>query len=173
MLDFLGNILDYINPFSENFILKGVLDFLGQMLSYINPLDENFFGYKLIELLGDLLKALFVPSESRITALTNTVSSKFDFVDSIKSAINSLKDIMNGLGNSPSVTFSIGSTKYTPAFEFNFNMSWFAPFKPWSDLIITGFVYASFLWRTFIKLPSTLSGAGGEIEIIEKRGREL
>ena len=143
------------------------------MLSYLNPFDENFFGYKLLELLGDLLKSLFVPSENRITALVDTVKSKFNFIDSIKIGVNSLKDIINGIGTVPSITFSFNATKYTPAFEFNFNLSWFAQFKPYTDLIITGFVYAGFLWRTFIKLPSTLSGAGGEIEIIEKRGRDL
>lgn len=139
----------------------------------MNPFDNNFFGYKLIELLGDLLEFLFVPSEERLTAISNTVKSKFDFIDSIKIAVNSLKDIINGLGNAPSITFSFNATKYTPEFDFNFSLSWFEPFKPYSDLIITGFVYAGFLWRTFIKLPSTLSGAGGTIELIEKRGHDL
>lgn len=42
VLEFLGNILDYINPFSDDFILKGVLDFLGSIINYINPFSENF-----------------------------------------------------------------------------------------------------------------------------------
>lgn len=64
-------MLSYINPFSENFILKKVISFLGDILSYLNPFSENFFAYKLIELLGNLLEWLFVPSD-------NYFNSKFD-----------------------------------------------------------------------------------------------
>lgn len=47
----------------DNFILTGVIDVLGNILSYINPFSENFFAYKLLELLGNLLYSLFIPSE--------------------------------------------------------------------------------------------------------------
>ena len=56
--------MDYINPLSDNFILKTVINFLIQITSYINPFHENFFVYKLIDLLGNLLKSLFVPSDN-------------------------------------------------------------------------------------------------------------
>ena len=61
--NFFATILDYLNPFSENFILSDIIDFLGKLLSYINPFSENFFGIKLIELLKNLLLNLFVPEE--------------------------------------------------------------------------------------------------------------
>ena len=38
-------------------------DNLYNILDYLNPFSENFFGYKLIELLGNLLKMLFVGKE--------------------------------------------------------------------------------------------------------------
>ena len=40
--DILGNIFSFLNPFSDNFILSGVLDFLGNMLNYINPFSDDF-----------------------------------------------------------------------------------------------------------------------------------
>lgn len=42
---------------------RGIFERIGELLSYINPFSENFFAYKIIELLVDALKGLFVPSE--------------------------------------------------------------------------------------------------------------
>ena len=127
--------------------------------------------------MGELLKSLFVPSEERITSLTSTVSSKFDFVDSIKNAIDSLVDIVNNVGNAPKLNIQLGSTKYTEESTVAIDFSWYEPFKSYGDLVITGFCYASFLWRLFIKLPGIISGTAGNVEIdgnhvnlISKRG---
>ena len=120
---------------------------------------------------------MFVPSEERITALTNTVSSKFDFIDSIKISIDSLIGVVNNVGNAPKLNIQLGSTKYTESTAAVIDFSWYAPFKSYGDLIITGFVYAGFLWRLFIKLPGIISGSAGNIEVtdghislISKRG---
>lgn len=42
---------------------KSILGKIGDILSYINPFSENFFGKKLIDLLIEGLKSLFVPSD--------------------------------------------------------------------------------------------------------------
>lgn len=42
---------------------KSIFEKIGDILSYINPFSENFFGKKLIELLLNGLKSLFVPSD--------------------------------------------------------------------------------------------------------------
>lgn len=157
------SLLRFINPFDEDFILKGVLDFLGNILSYLNPFDENFFGYKIIELLGDLLKSLFIPSEERLNAFPNIINAKFAFIDSIKYAVNSIVDILDGLGNPPTLTIPVGATKYTEKGEIEIiNLDWYAPYKPYGDLIITGFVYAFFVWRLFVvTIPALINGSSG------------
>ena len=116
-------------------------------------------------MLGELLKTLFIPSEERITAIQNVVSSKFNFIETIKVSINSLNDIINNVGNAPKLTLNIGDTKYTD--EQNvvvLDLSWYQPFKPYGDLILTGFIYAFFIWRLFIHLPNIIHGLGGVIE---------
>ena len=120
---------------------------------------------------------MFVPSEERIKSLTDIVSSKFDFVDSIKIAIDSLIDIVNNVGNSPKLNIQLGATKYTNETIITIDFSWYSPFKNYGDLVITGFVYAMYLWRLFIKLPAIISGNAGNIEVadghinlISKRG---
>jgi hypothetical protein len=157
--EFLGNILSFLNPFDENFILTPIFEVLGELLSYINPFSENFFVYKLIDLLGDLLELLFVPSEERLQAIPNTIKSKFAFIDSIITSINSLKDIINNLGNAPAITLNLGATKYTSAMNIKvIDMSFYAPFKNYGDLIITGFFYVFYLWRLFVNISNILNG---------------
>ena len=83
-------------------------DFLGNILSYINPFSENFFAYKLLELLGNLLRGLFVPEsgffENQFNTMFNTIKSKlpiaaltdiFDTVDDYSSVGASAVDFPN------------------------------------------------------------------------------
>lgn len=142
-----------------------MLDGILGILDYLNPFSENFFAYKLLELLGDLLKSLFVPSEDRITAIQNTVSSKFDFVESIKISINSLADMLSNIGNAPKLTINVSETKYTKAQKVTIlDLSFYAPFKPYGDLVLTGFIYIFFLWRLFISIPNIIHGLGGVVQ---------
>lgn len=176
--NFITNVLSWLNPFSDNFILLKLWDFFTTLISYINPFSDNFFGKKLIEMFQDLFKFIFVPSEERINAITNTIKAKFEFVDSIKTAVNSIKDILNNLGNAPKITLNLKATKYTKAQNaVVFDLSWYAPYKTYGDLVITGFVYLMFIWRLLVSLPSFISGAGSgrayfeKIEDVNEKGR--
>ena len=42
---------------------KNIFEKIGEILSYLNPFSEKFFAYKLVSLLLDGLKSLFVPSD--------------------------------------------------------------------------------------------------------------
>lgn len=165
---FLKDLFDWLNPFSDNFILKKLWEFLVNIISYINPFDDNFLGKKIIELLGDLLNTLFIPSEDRITALQNTVMSKFDFVESIKIAINSFMDIINNLGNAPVLHLNLGATKYTD--EMNvavIDLNWYKPYKQYGDVVLTGIIYAFYLFRLFYNAPNIISGANSGFKEID------
>lgn len=58
------------------------------LLDWLNPFSENFFVYKLIELLGNLLQWLFVPDDnyfsSNIDTLKSKLSAKIPYEDYIK-----------------------------------------------------------------------------------------
>lgn len=56
---------------------KNIFEKIGEMLSYINPFSENFFVYKLLELLGEMLKSLFVPSEDFMSKWFTDISDYF------------------------------------------------------------------------------------------------
>lgn len=134
---------------------------IANIISYINPFDENFLGYKLIELLGDLLEFLFVPSDDILGGLQQSINDKFGFVTSIKLGIEALEDnLTNDLSGTSSFTVDIDSKYYEGEVEL-FNLNWYKPFKPYGDLMFTGFAYILFLWRVFKALPSIIGGFEG------------
>lgn len=145
------------------------MNFLSTIIDYLNPFSDNFFGKKIIELLGDLLKSLFVPSEDRINSLIYSVTSKFDFIESIKQAISSLQEIINNIGEAPKLAIPVGSTKYTDEKSMVIlDLSFYKPFKNYGDLILTAFIYAFFIWRLFIRLPGIIRGDSYFIDNIKK-----
>lgn len=85
--DFIKNVLDWLNPFSDNFILKKLWTFLTDIISYINPWHDNFLGKKIIELLGDLLKWLFIPDDNffddNIEEIKGKIAEKIPYQDYI------------------------------------------------------------------------------------------
>ena len=150
-------ILSYLNPLSENFILKDLLDWL-------NPFSENFFVYKLIDLLSELFNFLFVPSEDVVNGLVDSAKSKFSFIDTIKSSISDVEDILVGAESVPTLKIHVNGTDYTKEQDLTIiNLSWYVPFKKYGDIILTGFIYAFFFWRIYISLPNIISGAGGAV----------
>ena len=189
--EFFGTLLDHINPLSENFFLKGLFDVLvtgfsylnplsdnfifktffeniGTLLSYLNPFSENFFGYKIIDLLKSALQLLFVPSSERISALHNTISEKFSFVTTIRTASDSIKNSIENTGNAPKLKIRTFKTKYTDEQQQTIlDFSFYSPYKSYGDAIITGFVYALFFWRLFISIPNIINGNAGVVNDVD------
>ena len=75
--DFIVNVLDWLNPVSDNFILKKLINLITIILDYLNPFSENFFGKKLVELIGDLLKYLFIPSDDYFSSNFENIKTNF------------------------------------------------------------------------------------------------
>lgn len=139
------------------------------MLSYINPFSDNFFGHKIIELLKNALSSLFLPSEERINGLVDSVKGKFAFIDSVKSSITDVQAVLSGAEEAPSLTIHVKGTKYSDEQDVKIiDLSWYRDYKAYGDMILTGFIYALFIWRIYIKLPSIISGAGGSVDTISK-----
>ncbi len=108
---------------------KNIFEKIGEMLSYINPFSENFFVYKLLELLGDMLKALFVPSEDFLSKWFTEISEYFsdafgilyypiDLVIQVLGRFSSIseQDPIISFGN-----LSMFGGVIIPAFSYNFN----------------------------------------------------
>lgn len=73
--------------------------------------------------------------------------------------------MLNNVGNVPKLSLHLGSTKYTSEGDFVIlDLSWYAPFKAYGDLVLTGFIYLFFIWRLFISAPSIIHGVAGSIQ---------
>ncbi|MGN1327823.1 MAG: hypothetical protein ACI4VQ_07105 [Clostridia bacterium] len=140
------------------------------MLQYINPFNtEKFFGYKIVDLFSNLLQNLFVPSEERVNGLVDSVKSKFSFIDTVKNTVTDVEDILTGAEDAPGFTIHVKGTQFTEEQDIKIlDLSWYVSYKDYGDMILTGFIYAMFFWRIYIKLPSIISGAGGGVVEADK-----
>lgn len=76
---------------------------------------------------------------------------------------------MSGAEEAPSLTIHVKGTKYSDEQDVKIiDLSWYKDYKTYGDIILTGFIYALFFWRIYIKLPSIISGAGGSFDVISK-----
>lgn len=165
LLDKLGGILDYINPSSDKFFLKGLLEMLLHFIDAVIGFIDGLFDF-LWNLIVDVFKFLFVPSEERFTAISDAVSSKFGFVDTIKDSVVLLKGNLDKMKNSPSISLDVDSRYYTGELV-SIDMSWYSDYKPYVDSVITGFCYLFFLWRLYSNVPNIINGAGSGISYID------
>lgn len=99
---------------------------------------------------------MFVPTTDFNDGVTEIINEKFAFVESVKIAANSIKETFINLNVSPKFYVDINSP-FVKGHICILDMSWYAPFKPYGDLVITGFVYFGFVWRIFSNLPTILS----------------
>lgn len=174
---FLKNLFNVLNPFSEDFFLKQLFNwinpngdefFLTKLFSWINPFSENFFGYKIIDLFSELFKFLFVPSEESVNNLVDSVKSHFGFIDTINNTVEVIKDMFNNTSELPKVDITLKENKWYSGKITVIDLSWYAPYKEYGDLIISAFIYVFFLWRIFVKLPGIINGASGGISEITR-----
>lgn len=86
-----------------------------------------------------------------------------------------MEDIINNVGNSPKLTINVGATKYTEAQKLTIlDLSFYEDYKPYGDIILTGFIYIMFLWRFFISLPNIINATGGTIYLVgNDKGGEI
>lgn len=159
-----NNFKNLFSNLTNNFTNLG--DNLSNWLSYINPSSENFLGKKIIELLSDLFNYLFIPTEDNVTELQETVNSKFGFIDSIELAINDIKDMLENIENGTSeFTIDIDSEYYEGEVVV-FDLSWYSQFKPYGDLVFTGFAYVFFIIRLWKAIPGIINGVSSGTDTI-------
>lgn len=112
---------------------KGIWETIKNILNFINPFSEEFFVYKLIELLLDMLKSLFIPSDDFFINWLDDLNAYFgdvfgilyyplelliDFLNRINT-INSTEPIMNI--PSFNIDFMGYQATFFSGFTYNFN----------------------------------------------------
>lgn len=153
---------------------------LGATIADILEFLSNFWSMSLQALrsLGDYIlngiKSIFVPSEDFITAKVESLRARFDWINPF---VIFAKNISGELfSTEPPVIYihlddAEGSYNYGGTIPF-LDMRWYARYKEQGDLILSGFLWALFAWRMYLKLPGIISGASGTIGHISSYSRK-
>lgn len=105
-------------------------------------------------------KFLFVPSNDFFTDNFATFKSHFKFITDFTDIVDNMNSFSNS-GSSPVISLSLDNNTYAMTGRVSFiDLSFYEPYKPIGDIMITAFVYLMFAWRFFSRIPEIISGAG-------------
>lgn len=109
-----------------------------------------------------------MPDTDAINAKLDELRAKFGFIDSVMSTIDYIKTFMDGVtGEYPPVIYmdlGAADSKYDYGGEVvALDLSWYEPYKPTVDAILSSIMWVFFCWRVYVKLPSIISGVAGSV----------
>ena len=119
------------------------------------------------------VESLVVPEEDYLSDKIDDLCQEFEFADSIVETAQQVGNRLVGITTTPPVIYiDLGAARGSYDFgdEVPFlDLRWYAEYKPTVDAIISGFLWACFIWRTFVKLPGIINGAAGDFVLIQSR----
>lgn len=100
-------------------------------------------------------------------SLGNAFSAKMNWVPQIFDFLRELRSRLNP-GSAPKLVVSFsgagGSVNWGNASATVFDFSWYEPFKPYFDNLISGCLWVCFGWAIYKRIPDILSGVGLTVE---------
>lgn len=137
--------INFWNSFNNMSLKDFIIDVHNDIENSVNPLsDDNKAEFN--NVMSSINNDTFIGSFNQI---------KDDYLPKI---LDSLK------GQSATYTFKTASSsnKYfsIPAHTITLDMSWYLPYKHYGDMVLSGFMWLSFLWLLFKRFPSIINGDG-------------
>ncbi len=137
--------INFWNTFNNKSLKDVLIDVHNSIENSANPLsDDNKVEFD--KVMSAIKNDTFIGSFNQI---------KDDFLPQI---LNSLK------GQSATYTFKTASAQNSyvsiPEHTIILDMSWYLPFKPYGDMVLSGFMWLSFLWLLFKRFPAIIHGEG-------------
>lgn len=87
------------------------------------------------------------------------IKNKFGFIDSIKTNVNDMVNVITDETKKPKFELNVNSKWYSGTVTV-VDFSWYDDYKDFGDTVICMFCYLSFLWNIFKRLPDIIQGAG-------------
>lgn len=87
------------------------------------------------------------------------ITSKFNFVDNIKTNVNDMINIITDETKTPKFELNVNSKWYQGKVTV-VDFGWYDDYREFGDNVICMFCYLSFLWNIFKRLPDIIQGAG-------------
>lgn len=109
------------------------------------------------------LRSLFIPDKDYISDKVKSLRNRFAWIDPIMAYFDGFAFD----GSEPPIIYihlddAEGSYYWGETIPF-LDMRWYSRYKATGDLILSGFLWALFAWRMYLKLPGTISGMSGAI----------
>ncbi len=134
----------------------GVLEWLASIWSIIAGLPAA---------IAEAFAAVLFPSEDFLTAKVEAIRAKFSFVDGFLGFFDAFSDAVTSSAEEvPVIWIDLGAAEggwYWGGKVKVLDLTWYRRYKPTGDALMSGALWAMFLWRTARKLPGIISGASG------------
>lgn len=119
----------------------------------------------IVDGIKNVLVEVFIPSDDFLDNKINSLRERFSFADSIIGTANILFDFFKTQTfNTPpklDINLKTANSKYDyGSSALALDMSWYTPYKPSVDIILSGFLWVVFIWNTFKDLAGIISGVG-------------
>ena len=116
---------------------------------------------------------MFLPDSGHVEGKVNELKTEFGFVESILATINLMSAELGASMASDDppvikVDLSEANSKYDYGGEaIALDFSWYAPYKPLVDDILSTIIWGFFIWRLFMALPGIINGMQGVSENVD------
>lgn len=146
----IGGIIDAVKSIPEK---------LGSLLSDIWDTVKGIPGAIL-----DGIRSLFLPSDGYFEEKVGALRERFSFFESIVDTVQVFRNFFenNDFTEPPVVTVNLNNADSGTDYGLNakaLDMSWYKPYKPTVDAVLSSMLWVVFVWNVFRDLPGIISGA--------------
>lgn len=138
--------------------------------TYFDSIEESLGGINTAisnvpNLILEGIKSLFVPDADFIPGKVQALQSKYSFLLPVKQTFEDLKLFFNTIGATPPIIYidlgeAVSPYEWGGRVKF-LDLTWFAQYKPVTDLIIAAFLWLWLIWRLLQALPGIIQGTSG------------
>ena len=161
-----SNLKSLSNVVGEGFdsLSSGISSFKNSVMDGISSLASDI-GTSVSNGISNVLKDLFIPEDGYLNDRISSIRNKFAFADSILSTAQGLLNMFNSISgnNAPSITVHL-SSKTSGAFygdkDIVISLEWYKPYKPTIDALISGILWAGYIWLIIKRVPELIKGSG-------------
>lgn len=115
--------------------------------------------------------SIFVPSEDYVSDRWNSIKERFSFADSIATTADTIITFFNdtAFDEPPKVYINLdfAESKYDYGGKtYCLDMSWYERYKPTVDAFLSAWLWLTFIWRVYTRLPGIINGASSDFQTV-------
>lgn len=161
-----SNLKSLSNTVGEGFdsLSSGISSFKNSVIDGISSLASDI-GDSVSNGISNVLKDLFIPEDGFLNDRISSIRNKFSFADTIYNTAQGLFNLFNTISgnNAPSITVHLSSKSSGASYgqkDVVISLDWYAPYKPTIDALLSGILWAGYIWLIIKRVPDLIKGSG-------------